>query len=77
MSFSGILFVLVLALVVFGPKKSMEIAKQVGRVVGELKRVSSRFQSQVEDELQNPKTAAATPVEYPISKVEQTEFRFG
>ena len=55
MSLSGILFVLVLALVFFGPKKSIEIAKQMGRAMGELKRVSSRFQSQLEDELQNPK----------------------
>jgi sec-independent protein translocase protein TatB len=73
MSFSGILFVLVLALVVFGPKKSIEIAKQVGRGIGELKRVSSRFQSQLEDELQNPKIAAPAPIEHPISTIEQTE----
>jgi len=73
MSFSGMLLVLVLALVVFGPKKSIEIAKQVGRGIGELKRVSSRFQSQLEDELQNSKIAA--PAE--ISTNEQTEINFG
>jgi sec-independent protein translocase protein TatB len=77
MSFSGILFVLVLALVIFGPKKSIEIAKQVGRVIGELKRVSSRFQSQLEDELHNPKIAAPAPIEHPISTIEQTEINFG
>jgi Sec-independent protein translocase protein TatA len=76
-SFSGTLFVLVLALVVFGPKKSMEIAQQVGRVIGELKRVSSRFQSQVEDELQTPKIAARAQIEPPISTIEQTEINFG
>ena len=54
MSFSSLLLVLVLALVLFGPKKSMEMAKQVGLVVGELKRVSTHFQSQLENELQNP-----------------------
>ena len=76
MSFSGILFVLVLALVVFGPKKSIEIAKQVGRVLGELKRVSGRFQSQLE-ELQNPKTAASAQIEYPTAPTEQTKINFG
>ena len=77
MSFSGILFVLVLALVVFGPKKSIEIAKQVGRGIGELKRVSSRFQSQLENELQNPKITAPPPIERPLSTIEQTEINFG
>ena len=77
MSFSGILFVLVLALVVFGPKKSIEIAKQVGRMMGELKRVSSRFQSQLENELQNPKMAVPREIEPPISTIEQTEINFG
>lgn len=77
MSFSGILFVLVLVLVVFGPKKSIEIAKQVGRVMGELKRVNARFQSQLEGELQNPKTPAPMLTEHPVSKIEQTEIDFG
>jgi Sec-independent protein translocase protein TatA len=67
MSFSGMLFVLALALVVFGPKKSIEIAKQVGHGIGELKRITSRFQSQLEDELQNPKIAAPAEIEPPIS----------
>jgi len=77
MSFSGILFVLVLALLVFGPKKSVEIAKQVARVIGELKRVSSRFQSQLENEMQNPKIAAPAQIESPTSMIEQTEINFG
>lgn len=77
MSFSGILFALVLALVFFGPKKSMEIAKQVGRVIGELKRVTSRFQSQLEGELQNPKISTGAQIERPISTIEQTEINSG
>ncbi len=73
MSFSGLLFIMVFGLLVFGPKKSLEIAKQIGRAVGELKRVSSRFQSQLEDELKNPKIANSVETQKPTESFEPFE----
>src|SRR2546423_5044235 len=49
-----LLLVLVLALIVFGPDKMPEIARQIGKTVGELRRVSSEvtreIQRSIEDE---------------------------
>jgi sec-independent protein translocase protein TatB len=51
MSFGETIFLFVLALVVFGPKKLPEIARQVGRYLNEFKRASNEFRSQIEQEI--------------------------
>ena len=51
MSFSETIFLFVLALVVFGPKKLPEIARQAGRLLAELRRASNEFKSQIETEI--------------------------
>jgi sec-independent protein translocase protein TatB len=51
MSFSETIFLFVLALVVFGPKKLPEIARQVGRMLNEFRRASNEFKSQIEQEI--------------------------
>jgi sec-independent protein translocase protein TatB len=51
MSFSETIFLFVLALVIFGPKKLPEIARQAGRLLAELRRASSEFKSQIETEI--------------------------
>jgi sec-independent protein translocase protein TatB len=51
MSFSETIFLFVLALVVFGPKKLPEIARYVGKLLGELRRASNEFKSQIETEI--------------------------
>jgi len=44
-------FLLVLGLIVFGPKKTIEMAQEVGRVLAQVKKASDQFQqSAVEPE---------------------------
>ncbi len=51
MSFSETIFLFLLALVIFGPKKLPEIARQVGNYLNEFKRASNEFKSQIEQEI--------------------------
>jgi TatA/E family protein of Tat protein translocase len=51
MSFSETIFLFLLALIVFGPKKLPEIARQVGRYLNEFKRASNEFKAQIEQEI--------------------------
>ncbi len=51
MSFSETIFLFFLALIIFGPKKLPEIAKQAGRLLAELRRASNEFRSQIETEI--------------------------
>ncbi len=46
------LFLLIMALIVFGPKKLPEISRQLGKLVYEFRRASNDFKLQIEDELQ-------------------------
>ncbi len=50
-SFSETIFLFVLALIVFGPKKLPEIARQVGKMMNEFRRASNEFKSQIEQEI--------------------------
>lgn len=50
------LFLFLLALLLFGPKKLPEISRQIGRALAEFKRASSEFQSQLEDEVRQLET---------------------
>jgi sec-independent protein translocase protein TatB len=51
MSFGETIFLFVLALIVFGPKKLPEISRQVGRYMNEFKRASNEFRAQIEQEI--------------------------
>jgi sec-independent protein translocase protein TatB len=51
MSFSETIFLFFLALLVFGPKKLPEIARQVGKMLNEFRRASNEFKSQIEQEI--------------------------
>jgi sec-independent protein translocase protein TatB len=53
MSFSETIFLFVLALIVFGPKKMPEIARQIGKALNEFKRASNEFKAQIEQEISN------------------------
>lgn len=48
---SEIIFLLAVALIVFGPKKMPEIAREIGRFVAEFKRASNEFTSQIQQEI--------------------------
>lgn len=51
MSLPDTIFIFVLALIIFGPKKLPEIGRQIGRLVGEFRRASNEFKFQIEEEL--------------------------
>ncbi len=51
MSFSETIFLFFLALIVFGPKKLPEIARQVGKFMNEFRRASNEFKAQIEQEI--------------------------
>jgi TatA/E family protein of Tat protein translocase len=45
------IFIFVIALIIFGPKKLPEIGRQVGRALNEFKRASNEFKAQIESEI--------------------------
>jgi sec-independent protein translocase protein TatB len=51
MSFSETIFLFFLALIIFGPKKLPEIARQAGKWLNEFKRASNEFRAQIEQEI--------------------------
>jgi len=51
MSFSETIFLFFLALIVFGPKKLPEIARQIGKALNEFRRASNEFKAQIEQEI--------------------------
>ena len=51
MTFSETIFLFFLALVIFGPKKLPEIARQAGKLLAEFRRASNEFKSQIEQEI--------------------------
>jgi TatA/E family protein of Tat protein translocase len=66
MSLPDTVFIFVLALIIFGPKKLPEIGRQLGKLVGEFRRASNEFKFQIEEELRqvelNDRQTIAPPV---------------
>jgi sec-independent protein translocase protein TatB len=75
-SFGDSAFIFILALLLFGPKKLPELARQLGKLMAEFRRASNEFRMQMDEELrladqaeQQKKIAAmeaAAPVTPPI-----------
>src|SRR5256885_2358433 len=51
MSFPDTIVLFILALLLFGPKKLPQIARQVGKALAEFKRASNEFKAQIESEI--------------------------
>ena len=51
MSFPDTVVLFILALLLFGPKKLPQIARQVGKALAEFKRASNEFKAQIEAEI--------------------------
>ena len=56
-----ILVILVVALLVLGPERLPEAARQVGRVMAEVRRMSSGFQAEIRDAMQTPVAGPPVP----------------
>ncbi|MGD0367578.1 MAG: twin-arginine translocase TatA/TatE family subunit [Acidobacteriaceae bacterium] len=80
MHFGDSIFIFLLALVLFGPKKLPEIGRTIGKLLAEFRRASNEFKFQIQEELRNMedeerrkklaevqalKTAEATPATLP------------
>ena len=50
---SEMIFIFLLALLIFGPRKLPEIAREVGKFMAEFRRAGNEFRSQIENEIQN------------------------
>jgi TatA/E family protein of Tat protein translocase len=57
MHFGDTIFIFLLALVVFGPKKLPEIGRQIGKLMVEFRRASNDFKLQIEEELRSAEQA--------------------
>jgi len=53
MHFGDYTFILLLALVLFGPKKLPEIGRTAGKLLAEFRRASNEFKFQIQEELRN------------------------
>ena len=56
-----ILVILVVALLVLGPERLPDAARQAGRVLSELRRMSSGFQNELRDAMQTPIAGPPAP----------------
>jgi Sec-independent protein translocase protein TatA len=72
MSLSEMLFLGLLGLVIFGPKKLAEFGQQAGKALARLKSVSSEFQSQLGGEIST--STSNRPIGTPVDSLD-THFR--
>lgn len=49
--FPEIILILIIALLIFGPKKLPEIGKSIGKVISELRRASNELKETIEEEI--------------------------
>lgn len=56
-----IVFILLLALILFGPRRLPEIARQMGKFMAEFRKASSDFQAQIQDEIRKLELEEADP----------------
>ena len=80
-SFQDTAVIFFIALILFGPKRLPELARQLGKLMGEFRRASNEFRMQMEDELRSAEQAeqqkkiaemqAAAPVTPAIAEVSE------
>jgi sec-independent protein translocase protein TatB len=58
---SEMIFLFLLVLILFGPKKMPEIGRQVGRFLNEFRRASNEFRSQIESEINSLDASSSSP----------------
>ena len=70
MSFSGMVFLMLLGLIIFGPKKLPQVGMQIGRVLAELQSFTRDFKSKLEIEMETASAQEDTaPGSSPQSKL--------
>jgi Tat protein translocase TatB subunit len=61
LGFTEILFIVMLALILFGPRRLPEIARQMGKFMAEFRKASNDFQSQIHEEIRKMELEEANP----------------
>ena len=73
-----LIFIFVLALLLFGPKKLPELGKQLGKGIGEFKKASSDLKRSIEEEVEKatreePEKAVPPPDPVPVPQAVPAE----
>ena len=67
LGFPEMLFIFILALLIFGPKKLPEIGKQIGKAMHEFRKASNQFRAQLEVEVHDlERSGEAKQAETPV-----------
>ncbi len=59
---TAVVFLLFLGLIVFGPKKTIEIAQSIGRAVAQVKQATNQFQAQLHQDVRLPDKVQREPL---------------
>jgi TatA/E family protein of Tat protein translocase len=60
-----VILILVVALIVFGPRRLPEIGKSMGKMLAEFRKASNDFKRTIEDELEAEKSRESQPTQVP------------
>ena len=60
MGMSELVIILVIALIIFGPRKLPELGRSLGKSIGEFKRASNELRSTIEEEIRVEETKDRT-----------------
>src|SRR5438552_1413376 len=74
LGFPEMIFIFLLALIIFGPKKLRELGSQIGKALNEFKRASNEFKSQIESEINSldveiPRQTILPPAPPPVGAI--------
>ena len=58
---SELIIILVIALIIFGPRKLPELGRSLGKSIGEFKKASNELRNTIEDEIHAEETRAVPP----------------
>jgi Tat protein translocase TatB subunit len=76
LGFTEMIFLVILALLLFGPRKLPEIARTMGKFMAEFKKASSEFQGQIHEEIRKLELEEADPrkhIEPEVAKLSSDE----
>jgi len=71
-----LIFIMLLALILFGPRKLPELARTWGKFMAEFKKASNEFQGQIQDEIRKMELEEVNPVKHlepEIAKINSDE----
>ena len=70
--FTGeLFFIMLLALILFGPKKLPELARTWGKFMAEFKKASNEFQGQIQDEIRKMELEDVNPIKHLEPEIEK------